>query len=123
MQRHSIKIDKPFEFEAGGFLDSLDLVYHTSPRAYTPGEKVVWVCHALTGNSDPEEWWPVMVGKGKLFDPDKYFIVCVNILCSPYGSSCPASTNPRTGKPFYFDFPKTTVRDLGRANILSLIHI
>ena len=67
MQKHSIKIDKPFEFEAGGFLDSLDIVYHTSPREYTPGEKVIWVCHALTGNSDPEEWWPVMVGKGKLF--------------------------------------------------------
>ena len=123
MQKHSIKIDKPFEFEAGGFLDSLDIVYHTSPREYTPGEKVIWVCHALTGNSDPEEWWPVMVGKGKLFDPDKFYIVCVNILCSPYGTTCPASINPRTGKPFFFDFPKTTVRDLVKANILVRKHL
>ncbi|MBQ9400013.1 MAG: homoserine O-acetyltransferase [Bacteroidales bacterium] len=123
MQRHSIKIDEPFCFESGGVLPGLELVYHTSPRAYTPGEKVVWICHALTGNSNPEEWWPEMVGKGCVFDPDKYYVVCAGILGSPYGSTGPASINPATGKPFLLDFPLLTVRDMVRANILVRKHL
>ena len=118
MKCHKIVIDEPFEFEAGGRLERLELVYHTSEREYRPGETVIWICHALTGNSNPEDWWPQTVGKGKLFDPDKYYIVCAGMLCSPYGSSSPASINPATGRPYMLDFPKTTVRDVVRANIL-----
>src|SRR5574344_135359 len=123
MKYNKIIVDSPFRFEAGGVLDRLELVYHTSAREYKPGEKVVWICHALTGNSNPEDWWPQMVGKGKIFDPDEYYVVCVNMLCSPYGSSSPASINPSTGKPFLFDFPRTTVRDIVNANILVRKHL
>ena len=123
MKYHKIEIDEPFEFEAGGRLDRLELVYHTSDREYRPGETVVWICHALTGNSNPEDWWPQTVGKGRLFDPDKYYIVCAGMLCSPYGSSSPASVNPATGRPYMMDFPKTTVRDVVRANILVRKHL
>ena len=123
MKYNKITIDEPFQFEAGGKLNRLELVYHTSDRDYRKGDKVVWICHALTGNSDPEDWWPQMVGKGNLLDPEKYYIVCVNMICSPYGSSCPASVNPETGKPFFFDFPKTTIRDIVSANILVRKHL
>lgn len=123
LERHKIVINESFSFEAGGSLDSLELVYHTSPRDYVKGDKVVWVCHALTGNSNPEEWWPDMVGPGKLIDPDKVYVVCVNMLCSPYGSSSPASINPKTGKPYMFDFPKMTIRDIVKANILVRKHL
>ena len=118
MRRHELKVTDRFCFEGGGFLDSMTLVYYTSDREYRPGEKVVWVCHALTGNANPEDWWPQMVGPGMLFDPDKCFVACVSMLCSPYGLCGPASTNPETGKPYFFDFPRTTVRDIVRANIL-----
>lgn len=123
MKLHKTTINEPFEFEAGGRLESLELVYHTSDREYTPGEKVIWICHALTGNSNPEEWWPQTVGKGKLFDPDRYYIVCAGMLCSPYGSSSPASINPATCKPYLLSFPRTTVRDVVRANILVRKHL
>ena len=123
MKCHKIVIDEPFEFEAGGRLERLELVYHTSEREYRPGETVIWICHALTGNSNPEDWWPQTVGKGKIFDPEKYYIVCAGMLCSPYGSSSPASVNPATGKPYMLDFPKTTVRDVVRANILVRKHL
>jgi len=123
MKRHVLHIDGRFDFEAGGHIDSMDLVYHTSDRDYTPGETVVWVCHALTGNSNPEDWWPTMVGKGLLFDPDKVFVVCVSMLCSPYGSCGPSSINPKTGKPYFFDFPRTSVRDIVNANILVRKHL
>ena len=78
-----------FDFEAGGHLDGIDVTYHISKESYAPGDKVIWICHALTANSDPEDWWPQIVGPGKFLDTEKYFIACVNMLCSPYGSSGP----------------------------------
>lgn len=110
-----ITLDHPFEFEAGGKLGSLDIVFHKSFDVYDGSRKVVWICHALTANSDPEDWWPQMVGPGKVFDTDKYSVVCVNMLASPYGSSGPASVDPVTGKPFFFSFPAVTVRDIVKA--------
>lgn len=118
LKRHVLHVSERFEFEAGGHLDSMDLVYHTSDREYTKDEKVVWICHALTGNSNPEDWWPTMVGPGLLFDPEKVYVVCVSTLCSPYGECGPATINPATGKPYLLDYPRTTVRDIVGANIL-----
>ena len=117
MQFHKLLIDSPFIFEAGGVLPRIEVAYHTSPHAYRPGEKVIWICHALTANSDAEDWWPQMVGPGRLIDTDRYFVVCVNMLGSPYGSSSPASINPETGQPYCLDFPKVTVRDIIHATI------
>ncbi|MGN1211863.1 MAG: homoserine O-acetyltransferase [Candidatus Cryptobacteroides sp.] len=120
MQRHEYHHAGTFEFEAGGEISDLTAVYHTSTKPYGESDdrKVIWICHALTANSDPEEWWPELVGPGRLFDTDRYFVVCVNMLCSAYGTSGPASVNPSTGKPYYFAFPRTTVRDIVAVNIL-----
>ena len=118
MQYHKLKIDSPFSFEAGGLLPGLEIVYHTSPREYREGDRVVWICHALTADSDAEDWWPGLVGAGKFFDTERDFIVCVNIIGSPYGTSGPATVNPATGKPYLLDFPKVTVRDIVQSLIL-----
>ena len=83
MKINKLHISSEFRFESGESLPELDLIYHTSEREYRKGDKVLWICHALTGNSDPEDWWPQMVGDGLLFDSTRYFIVCVNMLCSP----------------------------------------
>ena len=112
-----------FEFEAGGHLDSMDLLYFSSDRDYKKGEKVVWVCHALTGNANPEDWWAGMVGPGKLFDPDEVYVVCVSMLCSAYGLCGPATVNPATGKPYLLDFPRTTVRDIVNSQNLVREHL
>lgn len=101
-----------FQFEAGGCLPQLEVVYHTSPRPYQHGDKVVWITHALTANSDAEDWWPELVGKGRYIDTDRYFVVCVNIIGSAYGTTGPRSMNPLTGRPYMLDFPKTTIRDI-----------
>lgn len=114
MQKHKLKYEKRFEFEAGGYIDGLELTYHTSEGKHQ-GRKVVWICHALTADSNPVAWWPDLAGPGKMFDTEKYFIVCVNMIGSCYGSSGPTSINPQTGAPYYFDFPKITVRDIVRA--------
>lgn len=125
MRQHEYIYPDSFEFEAGGSITGLKLVYHTSPEPWLPGDrrKVVWICHALTANSDVEDWWSALVGEGKLIDTQKYFVVCVNMLGSAYGSHGPATVNPETGKPLYFDFPPATVRDIVRSNILVRKHL
>ena len=125
MIKHEYTHEGIFEFEAGGSIEGLKVAYHTSERPWQNGDerKVIWICHALTANSNPEEWWPELVGPGKLFDTEKYFVVCANMLGSPYGSSGPSSINPATGQPYYFDFPLITVRDIVKANDLVRRHI
>lgn len=111
-----------FDFEAGGSLEGLRIAYHCS-SGDPHGRKVIWICHALTADSDPSGWWSEMVGPGKVFDTDKYFVVCGNMLGSCYGSSGPSSINPKTGIPYYFDFPKVTVRDIVRTLELLRKHL
>ena len=117
MIRGEYIIDRPFEFEEGGVLENVKIVYHTSKPSYNGCDKVVVICHALTANSDPEEWWDTLVGPGKFFDTEKYFIFCVNMLGSPYGSSGPAEM------PEPFDFPLVTVRDMVKASIEVRKHL
>lgn len=108
----TLKHNKPFITETGALLPSLEIAYHTWGKLSPEADNVIWVCHALTANSDVEAWWPGMVGKGLLFDPEKYFIVCANVLGSCYGTTGPGSVNPETGKSWLHDFPLITVRDL-----------
>ena len=113
----------PFLFENGERLDSIDIAYHTSHQSYDGKRGVVWICHALTANSDCEDWWPEMVGSGKLIDTDRYFVACVNMLGSAYGSSGPRSIDPNTGKPYLLSFPQVTVRDMINASIIVRKHL
>ena len=122
MVEHLYKYEGKFYPEAGGAIDGLSLVYHTSPGE-CGGRKVVWICHALTANSDPEDWWNSLVGPGKLIDTGKYFVVCVNMVGSCYGSTGPSSINPATGKPYFLDFPRITVRDIARTLDLVREHL
>ena len=55
-------------------------------------------------------WGPLM-GKGKAFDPNRFFIFCANVMGSPYGTASPVTINPDTGKPYGPEFPATTIRD------------
>lgn len=73
---------------------------------------VVWICHALTANSDAADWWSGLVGPGKLIDTDKYYVVCGNMLGSSYGSTNPYSIDPATGEPYYDSFPVVSIRDM-----------
>lgn len=106
-----LKYEKAFPLELGGSLPGIEIGYHTYGNINAGGDNVIWICHALTANSDPPEWWPGLVGEGKLWDPDKHFVVCANMLGSCYGSTGPLSENPETGKPWYRDFPQVTIRD------------
>lgn len=108
--------EKPFQLELGGELPSLRIAYHTYGTLNERRDNVVWVCHALTANSDVKDWWPHTVEEGKFLDPAEHFIICANILGSPYGTTAPLHENPLTGKPYYKDFPPYTIRDIVNAH-------
>ena len=101
-----------FKLESGEVLPSLEIAYDTFGELNEAKDNVIWVCHALTANSDVADWWPHTVEQGKFLDPERYFIVCANFLGSHYGKTSPLTVNPATGKKWYYDFPRITVRDM-----------
>lgn len=114
---------QPFQLERGGYLPSLSITYHTYGKLNERRDNCIWVCHALTANSDVADWWPHTVVRGGFLDPEKYFIVCANIIGSCYGSTGPLSIDPSTGQPWYDSFPKLSIRDIARAHILLADHL
>lgn len=114
---------KPFTLETGSVLPGITVAYNTYGALNSTKDNVIWVMHGLTANSDVEDWWPGTVGKGLFLDPDKYFIVCANVLGSCYGTTGPSSINPETGKPWWGEFPKVTIRDMVKAHQLLADHL
>jgi homoserine O-acetyltransferase len=112
-----------FHTESGTILPQLEIAYHTYGQLNAKKNNVIWVCHALTANSDVADWWKAIVGDNKVIDPKKHFIVCANILASCYGSSGPISINPETGKAYHSTFPFITIRDMVQAHILLRKHL
>jgi homoserine O-acetyltransferase len=115
--------DRPFVLESGQTLPGLRIAYHTYGKLNAAADNVVWICHALTANSDPADWWKGLVGADTLINPEKYYIVCANIIGSCYGSTGPLSTDPATGRSYYSDFPLVTIRDMVQAHILLRRHL
>ncbi|MEO5892543.1 MAG: homoserine O-acetyltransferase [Ferruginibacter sp.] len=111
------------ELEGGGSLAELTVAYTTYGKMNADKSNVVWICHALTANSDVAKWWAGVVGEKHVIDPNKHFIVCANILGSCYGTTGPLTINPVTGAPYYSSFPLITIRDMVQAHILLRKHL
>ena len=111
------------DLERGGKLEELEIAYSTFGNLNESKDNVIWVCHALTANSDVADWWPNTVVPGGFLDPEKWFVVCANIIGSHYGSTGPLSLNPVTDTPYYGEFPKITIRDMVDAHILLADHL
>lgn len=123
MEPKYVRFDRPFELECGGSLPEVTIAYHTYGTLSPEKDNVIWVCHALTANSEVADWWPHTVEEGKFLDPAKYFVVCANMIGSQYGSTGSLSTDPATGKPYYRDFPELTNRDVVRGHMLLADHL
>lgn len=117
------RVDEPLTLECGAVLHQVQIAYHTYGQLNHSRDNVIWICHALTANSNVEEWWQGLFGNGRSFDPEKYFIVCANILGSAYGTTGPLSANPKTQQPYYSDFPLITIRDMVNAHQLLCRHL
>src|ERR1700694_2924879 len=108
----------PFPLEGGSELPGLTIGYHSYGRMNDRKDNVVWICHALTANSDAAEWWPGVVGAGCVVDPEKYFMVCANRLGSCYGATGPLRTGRRTARGYFGRFPLIPIRDMVRVHQL-----
>ncbi|MEO6904127.1 MAG: homoserine O-acetyltransferase [Bacteroidia bacterium] len=123
MSKKFFRAHKNLKLELGGILPDVEITYHTYGTINKEKNNVIWVCHALTANSDVLEWWPTLFGEGKTYDPANYFIVCANILGSCYGSSGPLTINDENNKPYYSTFPPVTIRDMVHAHLLLKEHL
>jgi len=114
---------KIFKLENGKKLRHLEIAYHSYGKLNANKDNVIWVCHALTANSDVFDWWKGLFGDNALFNPDEHFIVCANVIGSHYGSTNPLSTNPVTEQAYYLSFPELTIRDMVAAHQLLAKHL
>lgn len=143
-EREKIKIVKPMDFTFGGDVDGLlldcgqvlapvNIRYETYGKLNNAKDNAILILHALTGdahvsgchgkNDKRPGWWDDMVGDGKAFDSDKYFIVCSNIIGGCQGSTGPSSLNPETKKPYGMEFPCVTIADMVRAQHRLMHHL
>ncbi len=121
--------------ESGASLGPITIAYETWGKLSAKRDNAVLVAHAFSGDShaagfypdDPEDakpgWWDSMIGPGKGFDTDKYFVICANILGGCMGTTGPSSINPETGAPFGLDFPMMTVGDIIESQKALLDHL
>lgn len=110
------KFTTSYTTEKGVEIQNPKIAYRSWGNLNTNKDNVVFICHALTGNADADDWFGGLIGKDKTINPDKYFIICPNILGSCYGSTGPTSINPETKKAWQADFPEITIRDIVRFN-------
>ena len=118
-----------FVLESEAELDGFVLAYETYGTLNSEKSNAILICHALSGDShaagyyEGEEkpgWWEDMIGPGKAFDTDKYFIVCSNVIGGCKGSTGPESLDPATGSVFRLGFPVVTVGDMVNAQALLM---
>ena len=138
-----LDLPKPLALDCGQTLHPVRIAYETYGTLSPARDNVILVCHALSGDAHaagfaktppPEStrdgfgaedrdgtagrglgWWDGMIGPGKAFDTDRFFVVSTNLLGGCRGTTGPSSTNPATGRPYGSDFPVITVADMVRA--------
>jgi homoserine O-acetyltransferase len=134
---------EPLELDSGAVLPEVRIAYETYGTLAPARDNVVLVCHALSGDAHAAGWsadtgtptaldgfkaddrgvkgrgalgwWDGMIGPGKAFDTERYFVVATNLIGGCRGSTGPSSPNPATGRPYGLDFPVVTGGDMVRA--------
>ncbi len=137
-----LDLPEPVHLDCGQKLHPVRVAYETYGTQSPARDNVILVCHALSGDAHaagiaktpPAEgtrdgfaaddrdgtagkglgWWDGMIGPGKAFDTDRYFVVSTNLLGGCRGTTGPATDNPATGRPYGSDFPVITVADMVR---------
>jgi homoserine O-acetyltransferase len=137
-----LDLPRPVSLDCGRELYPVRVAYETYGTLSPERDNVILVCHALSGDAHaagiaktpPAEstrdgfgatdrdgtagkglgWWDGMIGPGKAFDTDRYFVVATNLLGGCSGTTGPSSVDPATGRPYGADFPVITVADMVR---------
>jgi homoserine O-acetyltransferase len=138
-----LDLPHPLALDCGRALYPVRIAYETYGTLSPARDNVILVCHALSGDAhaagysatpaaastrdgfraDERDagagrglgWWDGMIGPGKAFDTDRFFVVSSNLLGGCRGTTGPSSADPATGRPYGSDFPVVTVADMVRA--------
>ena len=137
-----LNLPRPLRLDCGRDMHPIRIAYETYGTLSPARDNVILVCHALSGDAhaagfsktstgastrdgfaaDDRDgasgkslgWWDGMIGPGKAFDTDRFFVVSTNLLGGCRGTTGPSSMNPATGRPYGSDFPVITVADMVR---------
>lgn len=120
------KFSEPLYLESGRILEPYELIYETYGKLNNDKSNVIIVCHALTGSHHAAGryegerkagWWDDIIGDGKTVDTRKYFVICVNVIGSCFGSTGPLSAKEPSNEPYRLKFPVITISDMVRAQM------
>ncbi|MDK2916267.1 MAG: homoserine O-acetyltransferase/O-succinyltransferase [Euryarchaeota archaeon] len=127
-----VTFSEPLTLESGAVLAPVTIAYETYGRLNREKSNAILICHALSGDAHAAGyhegetrpgWWDGVIGPGKAFDTDRYFVICSNVIGGCKGSTGPASIDPATGRPYALSFPVITVRDMVRAQKRLIEHL
>jgi homoserine O-acetyltransferase len=121
--RRLARLAAPLRLRGGGLIEQPVVAYECwgSLNAARDNAVVIFTglspsAHAASSPADPRPgWWETMIGEGRPIDTRRFFVVCINSLGSPFGSSSPASLDPATGRPYGIAFPEISVEDIAAA--------
>jgi homoserine O-acetyltransferase/O-succinyltransferase len=105
------------ELDSGAILAPVEVAYETYGELNATRSNAILIVHAFSGDAHAAGeggWWSAMIGPGKAFDTDKYFVICSNVLGGCRGTTGPGSINPETGCPWAMTFPQVSVADMVR---------
>ena len=117
----SFKLNKKFKLENGKKINCPTVAYKTYGKLNKTKSNAILVCHALTGDQYAAEynpitnkkgWWYSLIGKGKVFDTAKFYIISSNVLGGCMGTTGPNSINPDTKKIYGLNFPDVSIKDM-----------
>lgn len=123
-----------FRFTHGQTIAPFTIVYETFGTLNADRSNAILVCHALSAGAhaagkytdDPDEkpgWWDGLIGYGKAIDLDRYFVICVNLPGSPFGTTAPKSIDPQSGRPYGSRYPWPTIEDMVEAEKYVVKHL
>ncbi len=118
--------------ESGEKLGPVTVAYETYGQLNEQRSNAILILHALSGDAhaagfhkgdDKPGWWDDMIGPGKAFDTDKYFVICSNVLGGCKGTTGPSSVNPETEEKYGLDFPIISILDMVKVQKHLIDHL
>jgi homoserine O-acetyltransferase len=122
VEANTVRFDS-ITLDNGATLAPVDVAYETYGALNAAKTNAILILHAWTGDAHAAGishetgkpgWWDNMIGPGKAFDTNKYFMICSNVLGGCSGATGPSSVNPATGRPYALSFPVITIGDMVR---------
>lgn len=129
--RKLFQVPGQFAMSRGGSLEHPVIAYETWGRLNARRDNAILIftgmspsAHAASSPQDPSPgWWEPMVGPSRPIDTRRHFVICMNSLGSCFGSTGPASIDPRTGERYGLSFPELSLEDVAQAGRLLIDHL